>query len=104
MSESLRLLLTKERPERIAHIALYKRAAMSDLLRSLMTKERKSKLLDFFEQITHSLFCAQKISHLQVTASSYFGHRHISVKVPNDKFDFNPCVDRIQFLTHALKA
>ena len=76
MSESLRLLLTKERPERIAHIALYKRAAMSDLLRSLMTKERKSKLLDFFEQITHSLFCAQKISHLLKKTVRKFPTQH----------------------------
>ena len=43
VSKFLRLLWTKERPEWIAHIALYKRVIVSNLLRSLRTKEQKSK-------------------------------------------------------------
>ena len=31
-----------------------------------------------------------------------FGHGHISLKVPNVKFDFNLCVDCLQFLTQNL--
>ena len=37
-SESLLLLFFKERLERFAPVALYKKATVSDLLRSLMTK------------------------------------------------------------------
>ena len=32
------------------------------------------------------------------------GHGHMPMKVPNVKFNFNVCVDNIQFLTHASKS
>ena len=33
----------------------------------------------------------------------YFPSGHISLKVPNVEFDFDACVDSIQFLTHTSK-
>ena len=41
--------------EKIAPVALYKRATVSDLLRSLMTKEQWEQFALFYEQITLSL-------------------------------------------------
>ena len=51
--------LQKSDCERIAPIALYKRATVSVSLKSLMTKERQERLLFFTSE---SLFCSQKRS------------------------------------------
>ena len=48
--------------EQIAQVAHDKWANMSDFHRSLRTNERMSKLLGFFEQVTHFLFHSGKMS------------------------------------------
>ena len=62
----------KEQLERLAHVALYKRATMSDSLRLLMTKERPKRFALFHKQIPLSLICSQKPSR--------------SIKKPMSKF------------------
>ena len=49
--------------EQIAQVTHDKWANVSDSLRLLRTNERMSKLFVFFEQITHFLFCSQKMSN-----------------------------------------
>ena len=50
--------------ERITEVFHDKWANVSDSLRLLRTNERMSKWHSFFEQITHFLFCSQKMSNL----------------------------------------
>ena len=60
-SDRSNLLFKKSDHERIADVALYKRATMRDSLRSLMTKEQWSDLLFFMSE---SIFSSQKTSNL----------------------------------------
>ena len=88
---SLRSLITKSDHERVAHIALYKRATVSDLLRSLMTKGhpwairsrrslQKSDRSNSLFLKSELLFCSQKTSELLEKPMSKFPtllHTHI---------------------------
>ena len=72
-SESLLLLFFKERLERFAPVALYKKATVSDLLRSLMTKERRKQ---FILLHTKNLRIAQKT--LSEFPTLYVGYRYLA--------------------------
>ena len=54
----------KEQLERLAHVALYKRATMSDSLRLLMTKERPKRFALFQKRIPLLLICSQKTEQI----------------------------------------
>ena len=72
-SESLLLLFFKERLERFAPVALYKKATVSDLLRSLMTKERRKQ---FILLHTKNQRIAQKT--LSEFPTLYVGYRYLA--------------------------
>ena len=72
-SESLLLLFFKERLERFAPVALYKKATVSDLLRSLMTKERRKR---FILLHTKNQRIAQKT--LSEFPTLYVGYRYLA--------------------------
>ena len=91
--------------ERIAEVVHDKWANVSDSLRLLRTNERMSEWHSFFEQITHFLFCSQKMSNLlnKIRKNVFLGkfvtvffisflkkqkfHSFLLSKIRNPKFD-----------------